>query len=902
MSFSFQRLATQCIGRPDALILTGEIFSKNPKIHTTQSRVFCGPLRYIRTLLCRRHDPLLFAQRFHALFEEKIVRGQVLKDAQELTAALRVLDVALEVLRHTRKERGKKIGKNGEGQNDYKHVERLLIADIEEAASRLAIINQTSLLAQLVFQGDGAKRAAAHYTTHHKGYSVGNSLQYDEIVAYALHSGASLPHLKKILSSIPKYFVDYGKIPEDVRRKLLQLCFEDYDDDVASQLLQARISGLKELIEPFLMRDFCRMECTARILLRLYPDVISLFTIYQLEPVVRSAYRCAPHLLPVLSKYADIRPYGELEQQVLVRNHEDWEEFFEEPPVANGLQHEFSVTLFELTRSSAFLSSHPLEVAHFFPPVLPPAALYLSPKMLCHDQRLLKKYPEECLLQSFSQAFTYDSDHFTTACPRTLLPQELPKETLEDLIKIVQEAPFEEISKQQIVASVKQFAEVVQRQELRLGVPAQAEARKQFYDHIEKQLRCVAAKLKEKQDPYLTAGCLRELADAASHCGGRYATAVDNVYQRACFAVSGTAKERILQHIAQFRRICLESACAKLFGVSEHNVHGLHRALCDLGESLGIPGYEDFKFFDDVFATLEYDKNKVSDEFFQRYTPRKLVEYLHDAIRSDGEVKEAYLDLWKLLFDRSWLPLNAELEAMVTLLQTPEGLLRGASARTLLSNHDVILRQKGSSEDPILLAKRLSGKTENDIATIVRQYTFLQKSDTIEVDTEVLAQRIENKSSREIAKVLGMLKICTRQGGNRVERKNLMAEISATPDAQKLQEVLNRYMFTTIAKPQGSAELAKRLLPASLDERVAILSTFDIILRSEQNFLDAIEEHRAEQFFEYLFCDGELSKISVLLFLSSIHVLDYSEAVQAALTYGVVQQGGAALIDLTESH
>jgi len=188
------------------------------------------------------------------------------------------------------------------------------------------------------------------------------------------------------------------------------------------------------------------------------------------------------------------------------------------------------------------------------------------------------------------------------------------------------------------------------------GTPlAHSRALEVFYHTIELEIQHIIHSIQHTFDPDITRGVLKEFIQASTACGGRYFATALKQYLLVCQGVEETPIYLFQKTIAECRKEILEGVVTQLYADKAHNVHAFTRAVRDLGQQFGIPGYQQMKQFKDRYTISGYRAPDISSRFVQLYSPHAIItEWYLPALKSDAEAREAYIDLHKEYLPSLW--------------------------------------------------------------------------------------------------------------------------------------------------------------------------------------------------------------------------------------------------------
>ncbi len=264
-------------------------------------------------------------------------------------------------------------------------------------------------------------------------------------------------------------------------------------------------------------------------------------------------------------------------------------------------------------------------------------------------------------------------------------------------------------SVREVRALLMTFSTKIVRREEFLGTPrARSEALVNFYDLIEQHLFPTLKVLKEKKSPHATLSVIKEFAAAAGKCGGRYFSVCVEQYLKVCENKVEKPAQYFFKSIAEYRGIqLLNAVLASSDGA--HNVHNHNRALKEMGQELGIPGYQQAQDFDDIYIGQNYNSEEIKAEFLKSYTaPQLILDWILPQLKSDGTYREKYIDLVKEIFPESWK--KSEYDAIKSKITHREYSNTSPSDKTkeLLSQHDIAIAPNQSAEMAINTAQAMN--------------------------------------------------------------------------------------------------------------------------------------------------------------------------------------------------
>ncbi len=277
-------------------------------------------------------------------------------------------------------------------------------------------------------------------------------------------------------------------------------------------------------------------------------------------------------------------------------------------------------------------------------------------------KRIQERFPQADISAFILKHFSFYEEHYTTGC-ENVHPGRAPEGVrLSRLLSLFDEAIRHDdlssilgtLSAQETRQSLSKYINnVVQRNQF-LGTPVRnTDAFQEFYDEITLLLLHIIRALHEKRDYVSILNCVRQFAEAAHKCGGRYFSTAVEQYLILCEGRSETPLSRILKVIAEFRAILFQNAVIAATQTSE--VHNHNAALRDMGEQYGILGYENARRFNDMYIGDNYNKRAIELEFLKQYTPRALVnDWLLPLLKSEGEIREQYIDWHEKYIPDTW--------------------------------------------------------------------------------------------------------------------------------------------------------------------------------------------------------------------------------------------------------
>jgi hypothetical protein len=286
--------------------------------------------------------------------------------------------------------------------------------------------------------------------------------------------------------------------------------------------------------------------------------------------------------------------------------------------------------------------------------------------------------------------------------------------TVNDLLRLYEElspVPVEEIEGAGgVIIKREELDEYVNKVITRrpyLGTPpAGSVALEDFYKTIEIYLCHTIQLLRVKNSREHTLAFLKEIADASSHCGGRYYGAALSEY----FKISGqgdSSRQKILRSLADLRKTVFEQIVLKN---ESHNVHFLTRALRDHGIRLGIPGAIAAVGFRDTFGK-NMTQREVDVPFQEAYSVIEMVHWICPSPKAQ-ETRDLLIDY---LGDRP--PLGWKVEMYSTIRNQVESILseekkspevKIKAAWDCLSQMEIVQQQNESPQEAIRMAQRSS--------------------------------------------------------------------------------------------------------------------------------------------------------------------------------------------------
>ena len=336
-------------------------------------------------------------------------------------------------------------------------------------------------------------------------------------------------------------------------------------------------------------------------------------------------------------------------------------------------------------------------------------------------QFLKEKYPKTPIEHFYLAQFMPSKTHFATGYQFFNGPEDRPgNPSIQELFTLFDQLPWHQIDALSLLNEVRgrslTYSQAAAKAELHhdlnlyiqrvhyrvffAGMPAQPEQRERECRKIELALKAVIAELKAKENPKLVISVLKEIMKAANHCGPTYIDTAEELYLTICCHREVTPRFCLERHIAQQRMICLTRAVQKLYG---QEFHAKTHAISDLGEELGIPGWQTAIF--DPCAAEGYKKEDVRKKFFEEYTPLSIVlELLLPLLQSDASVRLRFIDLQKEVMPPSWheerfSPIAKEL---ASLPQHDEGKISA-----LFTRHGIDRHPGKSAEEDLLFARYL---------------------------------------------------------------------------------------------------------------------------------------------------------------------------------------------------
>ena len=488
-------------------------------------------------------------------------------------------------------------------------------------------------------------------------------------------------------------------LPKEVKQRLVQRAVKEYRDGALAQLIrdgapvegeqgscplliQTILSGLSEGVKAMLERKIGPQTRDEK-----GNTILHLAILMGNVEMVR---RIAPHVDPRITNGA-----GETPLQALLNASEHHNELVQIPKERYS---EFLQTIFnqrQEPRSPAVtkiltefnggafseIPGDPVEIAFLLnqkPLTTELFAGLSSREFLDSCQQMLTKYPQQAVEEFTSSHLKIEPGHFATGCSSYEVPTAPPPENppLDRLIALLDgikdpdwvsffheawEKDRGDVSGNPMAAEalIRNGLDVMIRRistrEHFVGVPPEGTERcKKFFDDLECMLKHIIVKLDQQKDSDVTRESLVELIAASSFCGMRYYVAILNTYLSVCCqAPIETSQEVLLKAVAEFRLGCFKKAISKIPG---NEVHHHFDAGHNLGVSLGIPGYRRMDQIDDPYSNLHNHDEFIQKEFFQEYTPQKLVLELTSRINQNGALRDHYIDLHKLYGGPLWRP------------------------------------------------------------------------------------------------------------------------------------------------------------------------------------------------------------------------------------------------------
>jgi hypothetical protein len=899
MSVRFQELLGTWQGDCHSLWLTKEVFSELPTVilPTNSFSTFFKKVAY------REHDPVDFSQRLiSAINRQKIASSS---DKEEVAAALRITDIVIQLL-HEQSEHANKWDPKLFAMCSLKSQ---LCRDAHTMAIQLATLqartSSRNPLAILFQYGDGAKIAAIDALSRHCVEGTEDRELMASISEYASTHVSTIESLKMLLNlSVPNlpHFIDLSKVNRALKNQLFQTCVAANDDIYASSLVEAGFVRPEDAGKLVLRESSFQMFRTLDAIIQKKPDVFRDCSSQQGKKIVREIYKNHLEMLKKLAPYIDIRPESDVEKKAFVKHAKLFEAFF--MPKPEGFEcKEFSKKLQSEIGANAFQKNHPVEVAFFFPKLLPVVIAELGyADCLFACRELEKRYPPKDVLQFILSVSMLTDLHRHEGCPPSLIPAREPTASYKELNDLVDALP-DRTNAYILSGGVNRFVQDVHDEPVKVGVPVSSDGRlkREFYARIKKWLGFIVETLKEKNNVALTEECLKEIASASSHCGGRYHGTTEQLYLKVCCSATGCLSEKIQQQLAFFRRTCLEIACSMLYGQNEHNVHKFNRAFHELGTKLGIPGYLDYEAYADRLGGSTGLAWDVEQEFFRQYTTENIIDCLYDAICHDEDVASAYLDLVKLRLMSEWGyekygPLFQKVSRMdstskITISQMwrmKSPFSNTDAVSELLQHEEIEVKPQGNPEDNAILAKWMEKRKKEDLQDFLSHYNIIKKNCDTEISSEALARMFWSLKPQEKLRQLEKFSIVDAKRHHPVRACDVAAKLNAPNGPLTLAE-LSSFFDTYLMKPIeyiAADVVAGTCVDKSAENILRILSQYKCVLKTAQPHLFALEEARIAEFFDqYVRPNGEYNKLMIVLLMhhNDVHVMQLTDSVINAM-------------------
>ena len=145
------------------------------------------------------------------------------------------------------------------------------------------------------------------------------------------------------------------------------------------------------------------------------------------------------------------------------------------------------------------------------------------------------------------------------------------------------------------------------------------------YEKITKYLTAIFSKLSSIRNPDLTLKVLRDCIEGSSHCIMRYLEVSELPYLSICLGAKRDPLNNLLALCSDMRDRCAREVNGRL---CQGDVHAFNTAKKELGEELGLPGWQSV-VQEDIFAGEAghhgYNREKFKKTFLATYTPEALI-------------------------------------------------------------------------------------------------------------------------------------------------------------------------------------------------------------------------------------------------------------------------------------
>lgn len=293
-----------------------------------------------------------------------------------------------------------------------------------------------------------------------------------------------------------------------------------------------------------------------------------------------------------------------------------------------------------------------IEVAIWFKvPAVELSSIFSCQAFELEVEKIRRRMPDALLHTYFVSAWQINRHHLRDVCydVPTALPAGVSVQQLVERYESFSPIHNETfmLHSQPVVISkehIQLFVERIRRKEFFIGTPRPDSPQFIEYYALLELYICSTIRLldgKGNKDDWIN--CLKEYAEAATHCGGRYfATALSEYYKAS--NQGDSPKEKILRSLAQFRRVWFEQLLLNKGG--DHNPNPFNRALREYGMQYGIEGASAAQVFDDPFGSL-ISKADVEASFFQSYIPKEVLSWLLESAK-EADMKQALMDYYVL--------------------------------------------------------------------------------------------------------------------------------------------------------------------------------------------------------------------------------------------------------------